>query len=265
MTMWYSLDKRNKINRQGVVKIRMSFSSEKNSQVASQEHRHLLRILLLHELDVSKVAEHWWNGNFSPQAGALITQHIAQTGLQNNDVTLAKWFVYCKIHKDYPLSYGLFLNLLDKLLKPLQANYYCEEDMKVFWEACRKLMPSLFSLIRRLRKKCEKNVLKQLKEVLMIFSKLFTLDLPTTIDLFPENEYKWLANVITSDGNFDIKKALNEAIIQGANDWFNYVLETNVNIEETNDGKLRHLVKLIQLVRSDLQKSIEFYDKCFQE
>lgn len=56
MTMWYSLDKKNKVNRQGLLKVRITFSSEKNSQVAEQEYRHMLRIILLHELDMSKVS-----------------------------------------------------------------------------------------------------------------------------------------------------------------------------------------------------------------
>lgn len=54
--MWYSLDKKNKVNRQGVLKVRVSYSSKKNSQVAEQEHRHLLRLILLHELEMSKVS-----------------------------------------------------------------------------------------------------------------------------------------------------------------------------------------------------------------
>lgn len=53
--MWYSLDKKNKDTRQGIIKVRISFSSKKNTLVAQQEHRHLLRILLLHELETSKV------------------------------------------------------------------------------------------------------------------------------------------------------------------------------------------------------------------
>lgn len=53
--MWFSLSKKSKLRRQGVVKVRLNFSSEKNSQVAAQEHRHLLRIILLHELENSKV------------------------------------------------------------------------------------------------------------------------------------------------------------------------------------------------------------------
>lgn len=56
MTMWYGLDKRNKAKRQGVLKLRVAFSAQKDKRVAAQEHRHLLRILLLHELETSKVS-----------------------------------------------------------------------------------------------------------------------------------------------------------------------------------------------------------------
>lgn len=55
MTMWYSLDKKSKINRQGVLKVRVAFGTEKNNQVAEQEYRHMIRIILLHELEVSQV------------------------------------------------------------------------------------------------------------------------------------------------------------------------------------------------------------------
>lgn len=54
--MWYTLEKKNKMTRQGVLKVRLSFSSGKNNQVAAQEHRHMRRIILLHELEVSKVS-----------------------------------------------------------------------------------------------------------------------------------------------------------------------------------------------------------------
>lgn len=57
MIMWLNLSKKSKLRRQGVLKVRFNFSSEKNSQVAAQEHRHLLRILLLHELESSKVCK----------------------------------------------------------------------------------------------------------------------------------------------------------------------------------------------------------------
>lgn len=62
MVMWLGLDKKGKTKQQGTIRLRLSFSAEKNSQVAVQEHKHLLRILLLHELETSKVAPYWWSG-----------------------------------------------------------------------------------------------------------------------------------------------------------------------------------------------------------
>lgn len=50
---WYSLEKKSR-NR-GAVKLKLAFSSEKNSQVAAQEHRHLLRFILLQEMEHNKV------------------------------------------------------------------------------------------------------------------------------------------------------------------------------------------------------------------
>lgn len=71
--MWFSLDKKNKPKHQGLIKLRLSFSAEKNTKVAVQEHKHLLRVLLLHELESSKVAPYWWSGKFSDQGEAVIT------------------------------------------------------------------------------------------------------------------------------------------------------------------------------------------------
>lgn len=53
--MWVNLEKKTKVRRQGIVRLKISFSSEKNSQVATQEHRHLLRIFALHEIEATQV------------------------------------------------------------------------------------------------------------------------------------------------------------------------------------------------------------------
>lgn len=55
MTMWYSLDKKGRTARRGVIKLRLTFGSEKDNRVAAQEHKHLLHILLLHELEALQV------------------------------------------------------------------------------------------------------------------------------------------------------------------------------------------------------------------
>ncbi|KAG6450866.1 hypothetical protein O3G_MSEX006811 [Manduca sexta] len=264
LNTWYSLNKKSKLRKQGVIKTRLSFSSQKNNQVAAQEHRHLLRILLLHELENSKVAHYWWNGNFSGPAEAILTQHIAQSGLTPLDSSLVQWSVYCAVTVDHPLSFTLFNELLDKITKPLQSGLVSEEDVKLFWDGAKKLLPMCYSHIRKLRKKTagDKNVMKTLREVLKILYKLSVLDVPETVNLFPENLYGWLRH----DGStLNVYEVLNQAVIQGASDWFVHILDNNECKDNTEEARLQHLIRVIQLVRSDLQRAVEFYDRVFIE
>lgn len=189
--MWFSLDKKNKVKRQGLIKIRLAFSAEKNGKVAAQEHRHLLRILLMHELDSSKVAPYWWSGKFSVQGEAVIAQHSAQSGLTPLDRALTQWSVYTAIHGEHPLAFNLFENLLEKLIKPMQTQNLSQDEVKTFWDGTRKLLPSCFSVIRKMRKKTagDKNCVKVLSEVLSIISKIALLEPPEGTDLFPKNVY----------------------------------------------------------------------------
>ncbi|XP_050348302.1 protein unc-13 homolog 4B isoform X3 [Nymphalis io] len=266
MVMWLNLSKKSKLRRQGVLKARFNFSSEKNSQVAAQEHRHLLRILLLHELDSSKVAPYWWCGNFSAAAEGVLTQHGAQSGLSALDNQLAQWAVFCAVTTDHPLSFALFNGLLDKLTKPLQSGRVNEEDVKLFWDGAKKLLPTCFSHIRKLRKKTagDKTVMKTLREVLKILYKLSSLDLPESIDLFPVNLYGWLRD--KDDGSkLTIPEVLNQAAIQGASDWFVHILDNNECKDKTEESRLQHLIRVIQLVRSDLQRAVEYFDRVFVE
>ncbi|XP_052740956.1 protein unc-13 homolog 4B isoform X2 [Bicyclus anynana] len=266
MTTWLNLNKKSKLRRQGVLKARFSFSSEKNSQVAAQEHRHLLRILLLHELESSKVAPYWWCGNFSAAAEGVLTQHAAQSGLSQLDNHLAQWTVYCAVTTDHPLSFALFNGLLDKLTKPLQSGLVNEEDVKLFWDGAKKLLPTCYSHIRKLRKKTagDKTVMKTLREVLIILYKLSILDTPESIDLFPANLYGWLRD--KDDGTrLTLHEVLNQAVIQGASDWFVHILDNNECKDKTEESRLQHLIRVIQLVRSDLQRAVEYFDRVFIE
>lgn len=174
--------------------------------------------------------------------------------------------MYCAIHRDHKLNFALFPDLLDKLIKPLQTSSLGEEDVKVFWGSTRKLLPSCFATIRKVRRKCsnEKVAFKQLLDVLKIISKILNLEAPEGVDLFPTNLYGWLSYKDEQLKN-DIKSTLFDAVMQGANDWFDYLLENNAKDEANDDGILLHLIKIVQLVRADLQKAIEYYDKMFQE
>ncbi|XP_045469629.1 protein unc-13 homolog 4B isoform X2 [Harmonia axyridis] len=266
MTMWYSLDKKNKDTRQGIIKVRLSFSSKKNSLVAEQEHRHLLRILLLHELEKSKVAPHWWCGSFSQQGEAIITQHIIQSGLSKTEAAVCQWATYIKIHQNHALSFVLFSNLLDKLIKPLQGNNsLSSEDTKLFWNSTIKLLPYCFSVIRRIkRKQADKNLVKSVNEVLTILSKIATLEPPNNLNLFPSTLYPWIPD-IEEVNNLTIREVLLSAIRVSASNWYDYIVENNKNSDSSDTAKLQLINKVFNLVRCDLQKAIEFFDKTFYE
>ncbi|XP_059619903.1 protein unc-13 homolog 4B isoform X1 [Phlebotomus argentipes] len=266
LVLWYNLDKKNRLKSRGLIKVRLSFSSEKNNKVAAQEHRHLLRILLLHELETSKVAPYWWSGKFTDKGESILTQHTAQSGLTQTDVSLVEWSVYAGIHTEHPLAFSLFDKLLDKVIRPIQTESVSSDEIKLFWDATKKLLPSCFAIIRKLRKKTagDKNCVKTLIDVLNILAKIAMLEPPEGTDLFPVQQYGWMKDN-SEKPNWDIRGALRDAVIAGAYDWFNTINDDTECQKGTDEAKLQHIIKLIQLIRSDLQRAIEYYDKIFQE
>lgn len=265
LVMWYNLDKKGKTRTQGTIKVRLNFSSEKNDQVASQEHRHLLKILLYHELESSKVAHHWWSGKFSSLAETIITQHQAQSGLTDIDVAFAQWSVFTEVHQNHPLAFELFDRILDVLVRPIQTNTVSHsEELAIFWESTKRLLPSCFGIVRKLRKKLagDSNSLKHLTKALSIISKIALLEPPENTDLFPEQFYGWLKKEPTS---WDIREAMNQAVTIGSEEYIESIIDHNELNSDDNEVRLHQLIKVIQLVRSDLQRAIEHHDKAFQE
>lgn len=266
LVMWYNLDKKGKTRTQGTIKIRLNFSSEKNDQVASQEHRHLLKILLYHELESSKVAHHWWSGKFSANAEMIITQHQAQSGLTDVDVAFAQWAVFTEVHQNHPLSFELFEKILDVLVRPIQTKKVSHnEELSIFWESTKRLLPSCFGIVRKLRKKVagDANSLKLLSKALNIIAKVALLEPPDSTDLFPAHLYGWL---VKKDAiSWDIREAMTQAVTIGTEEYFDNIVDNDELISEDNEVRLQQLIKVIQLVRSDLQRAIEHYDKIFQE
>lgn len=266
LVMWYNLDKRGKTKTQGTIKVRLNFSSEKNDQVASQEHRHLLKILLYHELETSKVAHHWWSGKFSAMAEKIISQHQAQSGLTDIDVAFAQWAVFTEVHQHHPLSFELFDKIIDVLIRPIQTNKVSHnEEISIFWESTKRLLPSCFGIVKKLRKKLagDANSLKHLTKALSIIAKVAKLEPPESTDLFPEQYYGWLKK--SEEISWDIREAMNQAVTKGADEFFDSIVDNDELISDDNDIRLQQLIKVIQMVRSDLQRAIEHHDKIFQE
>lgn len=266
LVMWYNLDKKGKTKTQGTIKVRLNFSSEKNDQVASQEHRHLLKILLYHELESSQVAHHWWSGKFSVTAETIITQHQAQSGLTETDVAFAQWAVFSEVHQNHPLSFELFERIIDGLIRPIQGKHVShDEELTIFWESTKRLLPSCFGVVRKLRKKLagDANSLKHLTKALNIISRVAMLEPPESTDLFPEQLYGWLKK--SEEISWDIREAITQAVTIGSEEYFDGIVDHDELGSDDNEVRLQQLIKVIQLVRSDLQRAIEHHDKVFQE
>ncbi|KAL6446334.1 hypothetical protein ACFW04_001140 [Cataglyphis niger] len=262
-TMWYALEKRNKSKRRGVVKLRLSFSAEHNAQVAAQEHRHLLRVLLLHEIETEKIEKYCWCGRWSGPAEALILQHSAQRGLLARNLALAQWVEYARIHQEHPLSFTVFNKLAIDLLRPMDSGLFSADETRLFWDATKKILYSCLNSIRKIRRLTmgDKNVMMQLSAILGILSSISSLKIPEDIDLFPVKMYSWFSQF--DDGKMDVVQALEDTIIQSCAEWFEHIVSNNSPETESDEDALRNQIKIIQLIRSDLQKAIENYDKLF--
>ncbi|XP_065722259.2 protein unc-13 homolog 4B isoform X3 [Drosophila suzukii] len=266
LTVWYNLEKGSKGRSRGSLLVNLALSAEKNKSVAVQEHKNLLKLLLMYELETSQVANYWWSGKFSPNAELIRSQHAAQSGLTPFDCALSQWHAYSIIHETHKLNFTLFNSILDIVVPVITYMQNDSEDVKTFWDGVRRLLPSCFAVLRKLRSKntSDKNIVRALNEVLDILKKIKELEVPDSVDIFPKSVYGWL-HTNDTDETCNIDTAIVDAINTGTKEWLEHIVEGSRQSKnnETDDEKLQYIIKLIQMVRSDLQRAMEYFDKIF--
>ncbi|KZC08060.1 BAI1-associated protein 3 [Dufourea novaeangliae] len=261
-TMWYALEKKNKSKRRGVVKLRLAFSAEHNAQVAAQEHRHLVRVLLLHELESEKIEKYCWCGRWSAPAEVLLMQHSAQRGLLTRNVSLAQWIEYARIHQEHPLNFVVFNRLITDLLRPMENSLFSSDETRLFWDATKKLLYSCLNSLRKIRRLTpgDRNTMVQLSAILGILSSISCLKVPEDVNLFPAKMYPWFPD---PDDRSTVLEALEYTVEQGGAEWFEHLLNNNFPESDSDEDALKYHIKVIQLIRADLQGAIDSYDKLF--
>ncbi|XP_076382221.1 C2 and C2B_Munc13-like domain-containing protein staccato isoform X11 [Megalopta genalis] len=261
-TMWYSLEKKNKSKRRGVVKLRLAFSTEHNNRVAAQEHRHLIRVLLMHEIETEKIEKYCWCGRWSSPAEVLLLQHSAQRGLLSRNVFLAQWIEYSRIHQEHPLNFNVFSKLVIDLLRPLENELFSLDETRLFWDATKKLLFSCLNSLRKIRRMTpgDKNSMAQLSAILGILSAISSLKVPDEVNLFPTKMYPWFPDPDEKPG---VLEALEFTVEQGGIEWFQHILNNNSAETDSDEDALKYHIKVIQLIRADLQSAIDNYDKLF--
>ncbi|XP_065338040.1 protein unc-13 homolog 4B isoform X3 [Cloeon dipterum] len=266
--LWRSLTKKGKSKSQGQVHLRLALGALKNVQVATQEHRQLVRVLLKHDLEVTQPLPYKWSGRFLELADSVLNQHRIQTGLDENHVQLARWAEFCAVHIDHALNFQLLGRTLEKLIRPVKDGVLSDEEARVFWEAARKLMPTCLTCIRKIRKlmPTDKDTLTQLEALLSILVQLTTLTPPKDFELFPANMFAWLS---ASNGpHCDIHQSIQDAVRQGAKDWYEHIMEINNDDDKKSDDQdiqLSYYIKILSLLQSDLLRAIEYHDKIYSE
>ena len=207
--------------------------------------------------------EYWWCENFSNEAESILKHHCVQSNLSDFDIELSKWTVFCSIHIEYPLSFTLFVALQTKLIKQLNSTTTSTiDDQKQFWDSTRKLLPSVISVIRKIRTikfQEDKNSLATVTNVLRILSNCqkinslcnYETDLVATFG----SQHRECTN---------LKELLISIIKNETIEWF----ETNVHknfINKIAVEKLVHMIELIKTIKVNLQIAIELLDNIFLE
>ncbi len=107
MDRWLPLEKPESRGRRrrGDIHVALTLSTEKNQDLTSQEHKHLLKILFANELQASQAQPFKWNGTFCKESVSILAQHAVQGKLTGAETALARWLVYAHTHCDLPLDY----------------------------------------------------------------------------------------------------------------------------------------------------------------
>ncbi|XP_065220608.1 protein unc-13 homolog 4B-like isoform X2 [Planococcus citri] len=260
---WFKLQKRGKGAGKGMILLKMIFGSEKDEVVALEEHRYLVKTLLQHQMKQEGFEPTTWDGVFCPEGEIILRQHLAQCNLGLTDDLIAKWVEYVNIHQNKQINFGVLANLSSLLVKSMKDQLLTDTEVKHFWNAARKVLPSCYNNIRKIRKSTpsDKAVLAQLDAILSIIQDLTSCSVPSDFNLFPPESYAWVATI----DNLTVKSVLHEAVVHGACDWFEYLVNHNRPESNTEDAQLKYLVKVAQLIGLDLDGARKFHEMLFKE
>lgn len=260
---WFNIGKKRKSKPQGKIRLKINFSAKKSFQVASQEHRELIKILLHHELESARIEKRRWSENLSELSETLVIQHHAQSELSTVDVAFAQWFVFIQFHQHYPLSFVIFERILLALAQPIKTkNLSHYEELKSFWESTKLLLPSIFNFVRTLHDKAnDTNLPKNLPSALRIMAKVIAISTPK-INLLPSNLYEWLNS---EELKLNLRSILDLAVTIGTEEYFDSIVNYDDMSREDVAGQLQMFSKVLKLVKADLQAAYGTHDKAFKE
>lgn len=108
----------------------MALGAEKEKKVAAQEYRHVLHLMLVHELDEENIEPYKWEGRFSNKSAQILRTLELQGGLTRKDIDIAQWLVFTRVQCEHPLNAKLFPPLFQTLIQYVQNQSLAEDEVK---------------------------------------------------------------------------------------------------------------------------------------
>ena len=170
MDKWLPLEKPEAKMRKkrGDIHVRILLSTEKDQNLTSQEHKHLLLKLFAYELQREHPDPFTWNGTFSKESVTILAQHAVQSKLTGAETALARWLVYVHTHRDLPLDYRVFHPILEKLNYAMGNRMFDQEEETKFIETAVLFTHDAVEFIRKHRHYTgsDENMVVQLEYIL---------------------------------------------------------------------------------------------------
>ncbi|XP_052891701.1 protein unc-13 homolog 4B-like [Anopheles moucheti] len=264
---WYNLAKKKKPDPQGTIKVKFFFTAKLEKATAKHEYEQMLRCILEYELRSSSVARYWWAGKLTSEGEGILQQYTKCANLNAIEQTLIAWFVYTQVHLTYPLSISLLESVLDKLCVGYDAALTSDEERERFWDGARRILPSCLSIIVKMRKRLagDKDIVKTVSSVLQLVSKADQLAARKGANLFSDATVRTLKQMaLDCTKHSTMKEAIVLAVQLGARTWFETALSAAIEGSQSNEEKLRSLIKFVQLLQSDLLRAKTYYDGVFK-
>ncbi|XP_065216233.1 protein unc-13 homolog 4B-like [Planococcus citri] len=256
-TKWITLQRPSQSTGFGKIQLRMMFSSEENVKLAFERHRCLLKILFRRLLIERNDNLNGWKGTFSPEAELILKQHFIQSNLTSQDDLFAKWAAYIDVIDSESVNFDTFDILLDDLLLTCDINSTTKQKKRYFWNAVKKLMPLCYEHVKNFRKAGlnEKETFGKLYAILSILHNISNCKIPANLNLFPSELYTWIENT----KRLTFQTVLHEAVVQGACEWFEFLVNDNSPGNDSDEAKLTQMNKVAEAVVQDLEDGMDFH------
>lgn len=266
LVSWYTLSKNKRTDPQGTVKLKFHFSSGQNKEKAKKDHEMLTKMFLEYELNSSSVARYWWSGKFTSPGEAILKQHAICADLSDCEKALIYWNAYTTVHTSYPIAFSLFEGLMNKIYAYISSNAVDSDDLRKFWIGAKKILPSCFAVIIKLRKRIagDNDIVKTVTSVLHMLTKLERIRNTCDIDLFNPGDYEYFKHKIEQNPQIQISEVTLLAVRTGARIWFDQAVKDVMKPNSSNEEKLNNSIKLIQLLLSDIKRASTYYKATFQ-